>query len=71
MNHLERGVTILNGEGAFSRSKKNVLMCAFKQREIVQLKELVFTIDEDAFIIVCNAHEVTGKGFKTYQKNEI
>ena len=71
VNHLERGVTILNGEGAFSRSKKNVLMCAFKQREIVQLKELVFTIDEDAFIIVCNAHEVTGKGFKTYQKNEI
>ena len=47
------------------------MMCAFKQKEIVSLKEMIFEIDTNAFIIVCNAHEVTGNGFKTYQKNEI
>ena len=71
VNDLERGVTILNGEGAFSGSEKRVLMCAFKQKQIVSMKELVFTLDPDAFIIVCNAHEVTGRGFKAYQKHEI
>ena len=46
-------------------------MCVFKQKEIVNLKEIIFEIDPKAFIIVCDAHEVTGNGFKTYQKNDI
>ena len=46
-------------------------MCAFKQKEIVDLKEMIFEIDKKAFIIVCNAHEVTGNGFKTYHKDEV
>lgn len=71
VQRMDRGVTILKGEGAYSGDKKRVLMCAFKQNEIVSLKELIFDVDPNAFIIVCNAHEVTGNGFKTYQKNEI
>ena len=71
VQQMDRGVTILKGEGAYSGDKKRVLMCAFKQKEIVSLKELIFDVDPNAFIIVCNAHEVTGNGFKTYQKNEI
>ncbi len=68
---LDRGVTVLSGKGAYSGDSKWVLMCAFKQKEIVTLKEMVFALDPKAFIIVCNAHEVTGNGFKTYQKNDI
>ena len=68
---LDRGVTILRGAGAWSGEAKDVLMCAFKQKEIVNLKEIIFEIDPKAFIIVCDAHEVTGNGFKTYQKNDI
>lgn len=71
VQRMDRGVTILKGEGAYSGDKKRVLMCAFKQKEIVSLKELIFDVDPNAFIIVCNAHEVTGNGFKSYQKNEI
>ena len=68
---LDRGVTVLRGEGAYSGSEKRVLMCAFKQKEIVTLKEMIFEIDKNAFIIVCNAHEVTGNGFKTYRKDAV
>lgn len=71
VRELDRGVTALKGEGGFSGEKKWVLMCAFKQKEIIALKELVFNLDEKAFIIVCNAHEVTGNGFKTYRKDDI
>ena len=68
---MDRGVTVLPAKGAYSGEDKWVLMCAFKQKEIVDLKELIFDMDPKAFIIVCDAHEVTGNGFKTYQKNDI
>ena len=66
VGQMDRGVTVLPGKGAYSGENKLVLMCAFKQKEIVNLKEIIFEIDPKAFIIVCDAHEVTGNGFKTY-----
>lgn len=71
LHELERGVTILKGEGAWSGEDRPVLMCAFKQRQIVALKEIVQQSDPDAFMIVCNAHEVLGLGFRRYQQNEL
>ncbi len=68
---LDRGVTFLRGEGSFSGKEKLVLMCAFKQRQIVPLKALVHELDPDAFLIVCEAHEVLGQGFRRYQKNDL
>lgn len=68
---LDRGVTILHGTGAYSGQPKNVLMCAFKQRQIVTLKQAVKEVDPNAFLIVCDAHDVLGEGFRTYQKNDI
>ncbi len=68
---LERGVTFLHGEGSFSGQEKLVLMCAFKQRQIVPLKAIVHQLDPEAFLIVCDAHEVLGQGFRRYQKNDI
>lgn len=68
---LDRGVTYLHGEGSFSGEQKLVLMCAFKQKQIVPLKALVHALDPGAFLIVCDAHEVLGQGFRRYQKNDI
>ena len=68
---MDRGVTILHGEGAYSGEEKRVLMCAFKQRQIVPLKHLVKEIDPTAFIIVCDAHEVLGDGFRSYHAHEL
>ena len=68
---LERGVTYLHGEGSFSGEEKLVLMCAFRQKQIVPLKALVHELDPEAFLIVCDAHEVLGQGFRRYQKNDV
>ena len=43
---LDRGVTILRGAGAWSGEAKDVLMCAFKQKQIVALKQTVKSIDQ-------------------------
>ena len=66
---LDRGVTILHGKGAYTGAEKDVLMCAFKQREIASIKAAVKDIDPAAFVIVCNAHEVLGEGFRDYKKD--
>lgn len=68
---LERGVTVLHGEGAWSGAEKRVLLCAFKQRQIVPLKQRVKEIDPDAFLIVCDAREVLGDGFRSYRQNDL
>lgn len=68
---LDRGVTVLHGQGGYSGAEKQVLMCAIKQRQIVSLKRLVKETDPAAFLIVCDAHEVLGDGFRQYNKNDL
>ena len=60
---LQRGVTFLRGEGAWSGREKNVILCVIRQKQIVELQRLVETIDDRAFVIVSDAREVFGKGF--------
>ena len=71
VGQMDRGVTVLPGKGAYSGENKLVLMCAFKQREIASIKNLVKEIDPDAFLIVCPAHEVLGEGFRAYKKDDL
>lgn len=68
---MDKGVTILHGQGAYSGTDKRVLLCAFKQREIAAIKAAVKAIDADAFLIVCDAHEVLGEGFRAYKKDDV
>ena len=65
------GVTFLHGEGAWSGESKKVMLCAFKQKQIVPLRRMVKEIDPEAFLIVCDAHEVLGDGFRSYQQNDL
>lgn len=71
IHDIDRGVTILQGQGAYSGAEKKVLMVAFKQRQIVALKRTVKEIDPTAFLIVCEAHEVLGDGFREYKQNDL
>ena len=68
---MNRGVTLLQGKGAYTGAEKQVLLVAFRQREIVPIKRMLREIDPKAFFIVCDAHEILGEGFADYQKEEI
>ena len=67
----DRGVTILQGQGGYTGDEKKVLLVAFKQKEIVEIKRLVHDIDGQAFFIACDAHEVLGEGFRQYNQEEL
>lgn len=68
---MNRGVTLLQGKGAYTGAEKQVLLVAFRQREIVPIKRMLREIDPKAFFIVCDAHEILGEGFGDYQKEDI
>ncbi len=71
MDDLDRSVTYLEGEGGYSGQSKKVILCAFKQRQIVEIKETVRRIDPVAFMIVTASHEVLGEGFGSYHNNDL
>lgn len=64
MREMEHGVTILHGAGGYSKSEKEVLYCVINRGEVNTLKKLVAESDPNAFVIVGNAHEVLGEGFR-------
>lgn len=68
---LDRGVTYLHGEGAYSNSSKKVIFSVVKKQQIAELKRAVVEIDPSAFIVVQDAHQVLGEGFGHYSKDSL
>ena len=63
MAHLERGVTYLHGEGGFSSELKRIVYIVVSQQEINEVKKIIHSVDEKAFILISNVHDVEGEGF--------
>lgn len=68
---LDRGATLLHGSGAYTGSEKQVVLVALKKKQLPQLKEAIAQIDRNAFVIVQDAHQVQGEGFRRYSKEEM
>ncbi len=68
MDKLDRGVTYLQARGAYTGEAREMLFCVVGKREITKIKDIVYHIDKQAFVIVADAHEVLGEGFKAYKK---
>lgn len=60
LGQLGHGVTVLEGNGAFSGNKQKVLMCVIPTREYFVAKEGIHEIDPNAFFVVADAYEVHG-----------
>jgi len=61
---LERGVTMLHGMGGYTHEERTVLYSVITQSEIPQLKEIVKEVDPRAFMVIGQAHEALGEGFR-------
>jgi uncharacterized membrane-anchored protein YitT (DUF2179 family) len=68
LKEMERGVTILEGTGAYTGAPRPVLYCVVTRSEVQQLKTIVHEIDPNAFMVVGAAHEALGEGFKPFKK---
>lgn len=70
LSDVDRGVTVLKSRGAYSGRDGEVLLCAVRRFEVAKVKDIVHTIDRSAFIIVGDAGEITGEGFRPVKLEE-
>lgn len=61
---IKRGATALYGRGSFTGKNRMVIMCVSKRRDLDKIKTISKKIDENSFIIITDAREVYGLGFK-------
>ncbi len=66
--NINRGATILNAEGGYTREKKPVIMMVIMKKQFPLLDRVVSRVDPEAFVIVNDVNEVHGEGF-TYAEN--
>lgn len=70
LSQLDRGVTVLHGEGGFRHDPEQVLLSIISNRQLPKLEKLAHAIDPACFMIVSHVTEVSGRGFsleKDYQ----
>lgn len=69
MSDLNRGATTLMSRGEYTKEEGEVLISAMKKADIPKAYEIIRDIDEKAFIVVGDAGEITGLGFKEIEKS--
>ena len=72
-SQLDRGVTILHGEGGYSRNSEQVLLSVISNRQLPKLEKIAHLIDPTCFMIVSHVTEVSGRGFsleKDYKEED-
>ena len=72
-SQLDRGVTILHGEGGYSRNSEQVLLSVVSNRQLPKLEKIAHLIDPTCFMIVSHVTEVSGRGFsleKDYKEED-
>lgn len=61
---LGRGSTILKGMGSYSKTEKDVVMCACNNKQMYGIRKLIKEVDPKAFLVIMESNEVVGEGFK-------
>lgn len=70
LKQVDRGVTLLNGEGGYKGSPTQLVLTVISNRELIKVEKLIHRIDPECFLVVSRVSEVRGRGFslnKHYQ----
>ena len=68
MRDMDRGVTLLTARGAYTGTERPTLLCVISRSEIMTFKRILHEEDENAFVIIVEAHEAIGDGFSVMEK---
>lgn len=61
---VDRGSTVIHAHGGYTKSTKNVVMCACNAKQLYQAEKAIKDLDPESFMVVLNSHEVLGEGFQ-------
>lgn len=63
LQQMDRGVTMLDGEGGYARQPLQMIMSVVSNRELPRLEQIIHGIDPESFMVVSRVSEVRGRGF--------
>lgn len=63
-NNLGRGVTMLSAKGGYTGKERSMLLCTVRRHEVSYVFDIIENRDSSAFIVVSDAGEIIGEGFK-------
>lgn len=70
LEDIDRGVTIIPVQGGYSGQEGEMLLCAVRRYEVAKINDIIHTADRDAFVIVGEAGEITGEGFRSASSDD-
>ena len=71
LGDLDRGVTFLKSRGGYSGREGELLLCAVRRYEVCKVGDIVRSIDPNAFVIVGDAGEISGEGFREHAPSDL
>jgi uncharacterized membrane-anchored protein YitT (DUF2179 family) len=71
LHRMHRGCTLLSGKGAYTGRAENIIMVTTGKTQVPYLKELIFSLDPQAFITITDTVEVYGRGFKPWDTEDV
>ncbi|WP_283607561.1 YitT family protein [Faecalispora anaeroviscerum] len=70
LSEIDRGVTALKSRGVYSNRSGEVLLCAVRRYEVSKVTDVIRSTDNRAFIIIGEAGQITGQGFREIKKED-
>lgn len=70
LNIIDKGATSIQAKGMYTQNRKDIVFCVIKQKQIPEIKEMIYEIDENAFVVISNVSEVMGLGFKKFSEQK-
>lgn len=64
MKKIKRGVTFIDGAGAYTRKKRKIIYCVVSTRQLAQVKKILDDVDKKSFMSIIDTAEILGEGFK-------
>lgn len=71
LGELDISATCLDGEGAYTKQHRRIVMCAIKKMQYPKLCDYIHEIDPNAFTIVTSAKEIYGEGYKDHSDHNL
>ena len=71
IDNLERGGTYIKASGMYTHSDKNMMFVVISRRELALVQSYIKEVDPLVFMVVVNAHETLGDGFKSLSEEKI
>jgi uncharacterized membrane-anchored protein YitT (DUF2179 family) len=68
INDLNRGGTLFSGKGMYKEDEKTIIYTVLNRRELAILQDFIHQVDPNAFLVVINANEILGKGFRSLKE---